>query len=266
MVKVKDDLTGRKFGLLTVLCQAEDYIDKKGNHYAQWLCECSCEEHKRVVIRATDLKRTDRKAVHSCGCLQKEKVIETGHENAKPMCKNPNLVLNLFDEENNEFYGTCTTYNTGDLYYFSMDFYDKIKDTCPRTYVDHKGRSRLSLYDKEKHTLVTFLTYLGLEGWDHIDYNNTLDNRKSNLRPATKSEQAQNKGMYNNNTSGIKGVVWDTLHQKWRTYIGVNHKTIYLGLFEDKNEAIKTRLKAELKYFSNGFEPQRHLFEKYGVI
>ena len=265
MVKVKKDLTGQQFGLLTVLHQAEDYIDKKENHYAQWLCECSCKEHNKIVVRATDLKRKDKRAVRSCGCLQKEKVIEIGHANAKPMCENPNLVLNLFDEDNNELYGTCTTYNTGDIYYFSMDFYDKIKDTCPRTYVDHKGRSRLSLYDKKKRRLVTFLTYIGLEGWDHIDCNKTLDNRKSNLRPATKSEQAQNKGVYANNTSGITGVSWDALHQKWRAYIGVNNKTISLGLFANKDEAIKTRLEAELKYFSNGFEPQRHLFKEYDI-
>jgi hypothetical protein len=266
MVKVKEDLTGKTFGRLTVICQAEDYVDSKGQHYAQWFCGCSCEEHKQVVVRATDLKRKDKRAVRSCGCLQKEKAIETGHANATPMCENPNLVLNLFDEENNEFYGTCTTYNTGETYYFSMDFYEQIKDTCPRVYVDRKGRKRLALYDKHKKELVTFLTYIGLKNWDHIEPSNTLDNRKSNLRPATNSEQNQNKGMYRNNISGIKGVGWDTLHQKWRAYIGVNRKTIYLGLFEDKNEAIKTRLRAELKYFSNGFEPQRHLFKKYGVI
>lgn len=265
MVKVKEDLTGRQFGLLTVLQQVEDYVDKKGNRFAQWLCECSCDNHNQVVVRATDLKRKDQRAVHSCGCLQKEKAIETGHANAKPMCENPNLVLNLFDEDNNELYGTCTTYNTGELYYFSMDFYDKIKDTCPRAYIDHKGKSRLSLYDKDKKCLVAFLTYIGLKNWDHINPDNTLDNRKSNLRPATTFEQAQNKGEYANNTSGIKGVSWDKLRHKWKAYIGVNNKTVHLGLFVDKNEAIKTRLKAELKYFSDGFEPQRHLFAEYGI-
>lgn len=35
MVNVKDDLTGRQFGRLTVLSQAEDYIDSKGKHYAR---------------------------------------------------------------------------------------------------------------------------------------------------------------------------------------------------------------------------------------
>jgi len=265
MVKVKENLTGQKFGLLTVLCQTEDYVDSKGCHYSMWLCECGCEAHNKAKVRGSDLKRKDAKAVTSCGCKQLEKVVEIGHANSKPMCENPNLILNLFDEEHNEFYGTCTTYNTGEIYYFSMDFYDKIKNTCPRAYVDHNGRSRLSLYDKEKRTLVTLLTYLGLKGWDHIDRNRTLDNRKSNLRPATKSEQCQNRSINKANTSGVVGVGWDNLHQKWRAYIGTNGKTIYLGLFSSKDDAIKTRLEAEKKYFSDGFEPQRHLFGKYKI-
>lgn len=266
MVKVKEDLTDKTFGLLTVLCQAEDYVDKNGQHYARWLCECSCEAHKKVIIRATDLKRKDKKAVRSCGCLQVEKVVETGYANAKPMCKNPNLILNLLDEENGELYGVCTTYNTGELYYFSMEFYDKIKDTCPRTYVDHNGRSRLSLYDKNTKRNVTLLTYVGLEGWDHIDCNKTLDNRMSNLRCATKSEQCQNRVAPKSNTSGIIGVSWSKLHKKWKAHIGVDHKTIHLGLFTNKSDAIRARLEAEKKYFSNGFEPQRHLFVEYGIV
>ena len=32
-----------------------------------------------------------------------------------------------------------------------------------------------------------------------------------------------------------------------------------------EEEAIRTRLKAELKYFGNEFAPQRHLFKKYGI-
>jgi hypothetical protein len=266
MIKVKEDLTGRTFGKLTVLSQAEDYVSPKGQRKSQWICECSCEERNQIIVRGTDLKRNDKRATRSCGCIGKEKVIKTGHANAKPMCENPNLVLNLYDEVNNEFYGTCTTYNTGETYYFSMDFYDKIKDTCPKVYVDHNDRHRLSLYDKEKRRNVTLLTYVGLKGWDHIDRDNPLDNRKSNLRKATTSEQCQNRSVPKNNTSGIIGVQWNKDHQKWRAYIGVDHKKIYLGLFTDKNEAIKARLKAELKYFSNGFEPQRHLFAEYGII
>lgn len=39
MVKVKEDLTGRVFGRLTVIKQVDDYIEpKSGKHRSQWLC------------------------------------------------------------------------------------------------------------------------------------------------------------------------------------------------------------------------------------
>lgn len=49
MVKVKEDLTGKKFGRLTVIEQVEDYIGKNGNHIAQWSCLGSYENFEDVV-------------------------------------------------------------------------------------------------------------------------------------------------------------------------------------------------------------------------
>jgi hypothetical protein len=37
-----------------------------------------------------------------------------------------------------------------------------------------------------------------------------------------------------------------------------------LGYFINKDDAIKTRLSAEAKYYGE-FAPQKHLFEEYGV-
>ena len=37
-----------------------------------------------------------------------------------------------------------------------------------------------------------------------------------------------------------------------------------LGYFNIKEDAIKTRLEAEAKYYGE-FAPQRHLFEQYGI-
>ena len=36
------DLTGQKFGRLTVLKRAENYISPNGEKRAQWLCKCEC--------------------------------------------------------------------------------------------------------------------------------------------------------------------------------------------------------------------------------
>ena len=37
-----NDLTGLKFGRLTVIERAEDSITKKGNRFTRWLCICDC--------------------------------------------------------------------------------------------------------------------------------------------------------------------------------------------------------------------------------
>jgi hypothetical protein len=44
----------------------------------------------------------------------------------------------------------------------------------------------------------------------------------------------------------------------------IDAKQIHLGMFENKEDAIKARLEAEAKYFGD-FAPQRHLFEQYKI-
>ena len=67
MVKVKEDLTGRRFGKLVVLEQAEDHVCSSGRHDAMWLCECDCG--KQTCALGRDLKRG---ATRSCGCYNIE--------------------------------------------------------------------------------------------------------------------------------------------------------------------------------------------------
>lgn len=51
------------------------------------------------------------------------------------------------------------------------------------------------------------------------------------------------------NTSGVKGVHYDKDRNKWKSEICVNNKKIMLGRFENKDDAIKARCDAEIKYF-----------------
>ncbi len=75
---------------------------------------------------------------------------------------------------------------------------------------------------------------------DHID-NNRFNNNIENLRWGTRSENNYNASIPKSNTSGVKGVKWEKLCNKWR--VQINHKGIryYLGLFADKDEAIRVR-------------------------
>ena len=98
---------------------------------------------------------------------------------------------------------------------------------------------------------------------DHVN-KNKIDNRKVNLRICNYRENLRNSIVKSNNSSSVTGVGIETKSKKWRARICVNYKPISLGFYNDKNDAIKARLKAEKMYFKE-FAPQKHLFEKYNI-
>lgn len=71
---------------------------------------------------------------------------------------------------------------------------------------------------------------------DHAN-NDSLDNRRSNLRICSRSENMQNMSIPSHNTSGFKGVVWHKIAKKWMVQIKKDKKRQYLGLYKDKLEA-----------------------------
>jgi hypothetical protein len=73
---------------------------------------------------------------------------------------------------------------------------------------------------------------------DHID-RNKLNNRKRNLRVATRNQNVRNVPKYRNNHSGFTGVSWHKGTKKWQAYIRVQRKQIYLGLFENLAKAAR---------------------------
>jgi len=73
------------------------------------------------------------------------------------------------------------------------------------------------------------------DGIDHID-GNPSNNRISNLRNATSSQNHGNMKMFSTNTSGVRGV---SLHRtgKWIAEVWHQRRKIYLGLFDSKEAA-----------------------------
>lgn len=249
MVNVRQDLTGIVFGKLTVLQQADDYIHPNGTHRAQWLCECSCKDHNRIIVPGDRLK--DKNGTRSCGCLQKESLMSVHQGNKK---------MNDYDLSGE--YGIGWTSNTNKEFYFDLEDYDKIKDYCWREDVEHSGYHFLATTINKKHIVMSWI--IAGKNYDHKD-RNPFNNKKSNLRPSTYSENARNRSVPSNNTSGIIGVHWEKRKMMWIAQIGINGKRTYIGQFVDKQNAIVARLQAELKYFGPDFAPQRHLFEQYSI-
>ncbi len=74
---------------------------------------------------------------------------------------------------------------------------------------------------------------------DHIN-NDTLDNRRKNLRPATKSENMQNTKIIGRGTSRMKGVFKRTLKSgliKYAAQIQKDKKMKWLGAFDSEAKA-----------------------------
>ena len=80
---------------------------------------------------------------------------------------------------------------------------------------------------------------------DHINQKRD-DNRIENLRKSDPSSNNVNRGIMKNNTSGYTGVKF--VGKKWCAEITRNKKTIRLGNFITKEEAIIARKTAEKKY------------------
>lgn len=67
---------------------------------------------------------------------------------------------------------------------------------------------------------------------DHIN-RNKLDCRSENLRIVTSQQNAMNKSLSKNNTTGFVGVCFDNSKQNYIASIGFNDKKIYLGRSQD---------------------------------
>lgn len=84
----------------------------------------------------------------------------------------------------------------------------------------------------------------------HIDHINGVphDNRWCNLRQAEVCENMWNARIASTNTSGIKGVCWDRLRQKWKARFRVNGRVCNVGRFETREEAADAVRKAREKH------------------
>ena len=230
MIKPKENLIGRQFGRLTVIRQDEDYVSPKGKHAIKWVCQCSCKNKTIVSVRDNHLR--DGTTV-SCGCYAKEK----------------DRKYNNFDLSGE--FGICYL-NNGKQVLFDLEDYNLIKD-----YYWQENKYGYVVSQIQNNGIITGLRInrliMGLESGDkrivdHIKHN-LLDNRKSQLRIVTYSQNGQNQKINSKNTSGYTGVCWSKTHNKWRAHIKLNGKQIFLGYHTDINNAINARRNAEEKYF-----------------
>lgn len=225
------DLTGMTFGRLTVLKRMENKVKSDGSIIARWLCQCSCGN--TCVVDSYSLRNT---FTRSCGCLS----IETKSKNGKL-----NKKYNSYDLESYE-YGIGYTLK-GEPFYFDKEDFDLIYPYCwhklESGYLVANCGNNKSIY---LHKLIMGVDDTSTQV-DHIKHIKE-DNRKSQLRIVTWSQNQMNKSLQQNNTTGYKGVSFDKKTGRYRARIMVNKKNIDLGYFDTAEEASQAYENASDKY------------------
>lgn len=202
-------------------------------------CDCGC---KNKSYNLSKLKNGETK---SCGHLR--------IKHNKPTKTNR---IELYTD-----YGIIYSNNTP--FYFDLNDLHYLKDKY--WYTDNNGYlTHAYVINYKTHYVRFHRLIMNVEDDKFIDHINRKknDNRKENLRVCTHKENDRNNGLYITNKTGVSGITWDKDRNKWKASITYNYKTIYIGRFDKKEEAIRARLLKELELFKE-FAPQKHLISQY---
>jgi hypothetical protein len=159
-------------------------------------------------------------------------------KNGKFLDTNPRTVNDLNEIVVHEDYAEITLYdsrqNETARALIDKDDVEKVKDLKWRLFDGYVVSSSITGHTTYLHRYIT--DYDDDLFVDHKDIDK-LNNKKSNLRPCTQSENNMNTKKRSSNKSGYKGVVQDKKTGRYKAYIGINKRTRALGTFDTAEEA-----------------------------
>lgn len=121
-----------------------------------------------------------------------------------------------------------------------------------------KGYIYLSFDSKKRvfraHRVLWFYVH-GVWPASDVDHANLdkSDNRILNLRIATRGQNNINALAHRNNTSGRMGISWCSQTNKWKAYLKVDGKLLWLGRHDSYEGAVLVREEAERLHYPNHY-------------
>lgn len=137
------------------------------------------------------------------------------------------------------------------LYYIWSTMIQRCTNPKHSRYADWGGRG-IKVCDEWLQDYFTFEKDVGLRPtpFHQIDrINNEGNYEPGNIRWSTPILQARNRRKKKTNTSGMTGVCYSIRQKQWQASITVNKRRIHLGWFNDIEDAMTARARAEGTYF-----------------
>jgi hypothetical protein len=107
-----------------------------------------------------------------------------------------------------------------------------------RWYLLDAGHTCYAMARPGHRTIYMHALIMGESGPDHRD-GDGLNNQRSNLRPATRTQQNANRRADLGGTSRYKGVGWHKASNRWRAYIKISGRYQGLGNFDAEADAAR---------------------------
>lgn len=211
---------------------------------------------KKCSICGRETNRTTSINGYKCVCSKHmHQIFKYGH----PLDNNPRTNSDLNDYITDGIIATFNLYNQKNekVGSFIIDFDDleKVKYRKWRLSHSHVVTGQPAKGEqKELSHIILNLTKQDIQEQqiivDHIN-GNPFDNRKTNLRVCSQSENVLNKSFMSNNTSGFIGVSYRKDRERWDPEIRLQSVRCHLGYTKTCEEAVYKRYYAEQLIFQD---------------